>query len=206
MADTDSRMMDRAAEGDKEALARLLEHHGPEVRQKVVGHIPQRWQALLSADDVMQETYIDAFLDVGQFEPRGDGSFVAWLLTLARRNLLDAVRMLDAEKRGGGRKQIANTPGESSLLSAVEQLTGVVGTPSQHAARREAGVRLQAAIEQLPENYRTVVSLYDLEGRSVEDVAAVLERSPGAVFMLRARALRQIAGLLGAASMYLSGR
>lgn len=198
--------MDRAAEGDKEALAHLLERHGPDVRQKVVGHIPQRWQALLSADDVMQETYIDAFLDIGQFEPRGDGSFAAWLLTLARRNLLDAVRMLDAEKRGGGRKQIANTPRESSLLSAVEQLTGVVGTPSQHAARREAGVRLQAAIKQLPDTYRTVLSLYDLEGRAVDDVARALQRSPGAIFMLRARALRQVAALLGTASLYLSGR
>jgi RNA polymerase sigma-70 factor (ECF subfamily) len=199
-------LMDRAVSGDRAALASLLEEHGPEVRRRIVPQIPQRWQAVLTVDDVMQETYIDAFLDIGRFEPRGEGSFTAWLTTLAKRNLLDALRMLEAEKRGKHHRPVTAPSAETSLVAIVEQLVGTTSTPSQHAARNEAGMCLRNAIAKLPLNYRRVVELYDLQGRPVDDVAAALERSAGAVFMLRARALRQIGALMGTASLFLSGR
>jgi DNA-directed RNA polymerase specialized sigma24 family protein len=47
--------------------------------------------------------------------------------------------------------------------------------------------------------------MWDLEGHSVEEVAASLGRSPGAVYMLRARAHRQLAEIMGAPSRFLSG-
>ena len=47
-------------------------------------------------------------------------------------------------------------------------------------------------------------ALYDIEGRSVQEVGAHLNRSPGAVYMLRARAHEQLAGLLGHASAFLT--
>jgi len=45
---------------------------------------------------------------------------------------------------------------------------------------------------------------YDVEGRSIQEVGAHLNRSPGAVYMLRARAHEQLAGLLGRASAFLT--
>ena len=198
-------LLDRAVAGDREALTQLLERHGPRVRRNLEHGIPPRWQAVMSADDVMQETYIDAFLDVSRFEPRGEGSFTAWLTQLAKRNLLDAVRMLDAEKRGKKRRIGARRTADGSLAALAEQLLYAGTTPSRQMAREEAGVCLQRAIAQLPPTYRTVVEMYDLEGRTVEDVAAALQRSEGAVFMLRARAHRQMGAILGAASRFLSG-
>ena len=54
----------------------------------------------------------------------------------------------------------------------------------------------------LPRDHRAVVELWDLEGRSVEEVAAKLNRSRGATYMLRARAYRQLAEILGASSQF----
>ncbi len=199
-----SDLTERAVAGDGEALARLLEATAPLVRQSLEGKIPPRWRAVLTVDDVMQETYIDAFLDIGRFEPRGDGAFRAWLTTLARRNLLDAIRMFEADKRGRGRRRV--TPKTDQPLTALyDQIQMVTTTPSRLAAQAEAGDRLEKAVAQLPETYRTVVRLYDLEGQPVETVAATLDRSPGAVFMLRARAHRQIGEILGRPSQFLSG-
>jgi RNA polymerase sigma-70 factor (ECF subfamily) len=160
---------------------------------------------VLSVDDVMQESYIDAFLDVGRFDPRGEGSFRAWLTTLANRNLLDALRMLEAEKRGRNHRQVRPVTSDGSLVNLYDQLGGGNSTPSHHAARTEATQKLQRAIEQLPPTYRKVVEMYDLEGRPVEEVAAALDRSAGAVFMLRSRAHRQMSTIMGTPSQYLTG-
>jgi RNA polymerase sigma-70 factor, ECF subfamily len=198
-------LLDRAIQGDEHALAELLAQNAALVRRGLDGKIPRRWQAVLSVEDVMQETYIDAFLDVARFEPREKGSFTAWLATLAKRNLVDALRMLDAEKRGKNRRAVQPRPGDDSMGALYAELVCSNSTPSRQAARNEAGNSLLRAITQLPAIYRTVVEMYDLEQRSVEDVARAVGRSPGAVFMLRSRAHRQLGMLMGAASKFLSG-
>jgi RNA polymerase sigma-70 factor (ECF subfamily) len=196
-------LSDLAARGNTDALAALFERFGPAVRAALAAEIPSRYQALVSVDDIMQETYTDAFLGFSQFTPRGPGSFAAWLTTVARRNLLDVLRMLEADKRGG-RRRIHDQSAEESLLALHDHLASTRSTPSRHASRKEAVAFLRCAIGQLPPKYRTVVEMYDLEGKPVTEVAAALGRSPGAVFMLRSRAHRMLAANLGTASRFLS--
>ncbi|MGD8450822.1 MAG: sigma-70 family RNA polymerase sigma factor [Phycisphaerae bacterium] len=202
---SEDQLLDQAVAGDADALAQLLEQHGPDLARRLAGSIPPRWQSVLSIDDVVQETYIDAFLDIKHFEPRGAGSFHAWLTTLAQRNLLDALRMLDAEKRGKNRRRVEARPDDESFLVLYERLAGTHSSPSRCAARDEARVQLERAIEQLPEQYRTVIRMIDLQGAHSADVARVLNRSPGAVVMLRSRAHRCLRQTMGTASLYLSG-
>jgi RNA polymerase sigma factor (sigma-70 family) len=190
--------------GDTDALTELLVSEGPALRARLANEVPARWRSVLSADDVMQETYIDAFLDVKQFVPRGPGAFTAWLVTLARRNLVDAIRMLEAEKRGRSYRRLERRATDDTLVALHEQLGRAPTTPSGHAARSEACSHLEQAIAQLPPAYRQVIEMYDLEGRPVAEVAAALSRSTGAVFMLRSRAHRLLSANLGTASRYLS--
>lgn len=194
----------RAIRGEQDALTTLLECHGPAVWQKVIGDIPRRWQSVLTRDDVIQQTYVDAILDIHQLLAPTEEAFSAWLCTLARRNLLDAIRMLAAEKRGGRRTRVEGTTNADSAVALFELLCGPSSTASRTAARHEASAALLKAIDGLPDAYRRVVQMYDLEGRSVDEVAVVLSRSEGAVFMLRARAHRQLRDRLGAAFKYLS--
>ncbi len=211
----------RAVAGDGEALAALLERHGPAVRRAIGPGFPRRWRSVLGEDDVMQQTYVDAFHGIARYVPgpdaglagappsgaggagEGGAKFAAWLTTIARRNLVDAVRMLGAEKRGGSRLAVEPRSDES-YVRLYEQISAPGGTPSRHAARGEAVSALKQAIESLPPAYRQVVVLYDLEGRPAAEVGAALGRSPGAVYMLRARAQRLLAEAMGAASKYLS--
>jgi len=48
--------------GDRAALMNLLQHYGPMVRDRFSFQIPKQWQSVLDLDDLMQETYTDAFL------------------------------------------------------------------------------------------------------------------------------------------------
>jgi len=198
----DSTLVDAAAAGDQDALERLLERHAPELRRRIAGLMPRRWRSLLSDDDILQQTYADAFLSISRLQTRDEDVFLSWLARMARRNLIDAVRMLDAEKRGGGRRRVE--PGGESGLALYEVLGGTSQTPSRQAARIEAGQALDQALRRLPAEYQRVVRMFDLEGRSIEEAAEAMGRTTGATYMLRIRAHRMLCEIMGTESKYLS--
>lgn len=189
-------LIDRAVAGDQKALSDLLEMHGPSVRRTLTGRIDRRWQAVLSEDDVMQETYADAFLGVGHFRPQGEQAFLRWLTTLARNNLLDAVRSLQTAKNGGDRVRLANPGGGTSHHDLLVTISASLTTPSRKLGRKEDIELLERGLNQLPASYRDVVVLYDLKGLAAEDAAAQLGCSPGALYMRRSRAHAMLADLL----------
>jgi RNA polymerase sigma-70 factor (ECF subfamily) len=205
MTSSDDELLREAQSGEAQALATLLERHAPIVRARLADAIPRRWQALISLDDVMQEAFTDAFLSINRFEPQGEGAFAAWLTTLARHNLLDAIKMLESDKRGGKRRQVLASVDDRSYANLYDILASSITSPSGKAAGSEAQEALRQAIARLPANYRSVVELYDLQGRSVQDVSIELKRSPGAVYMMRSRAHRLLAETMGTSSQYLTG-
>lgn len=205
MAATDDELLNAAVAGDRDSLVALLERHASSVRHHLSGTIPQRHQGILSEDDVMQQTYADAFLAIGRFRSQGDGAFGGWLRTLARRNLLDALEMLDADKRGGGRHRVEAGKGDESFVELYEIVGATSSTPSRNVAGEEARRAIEQAMKELPDTYRKLIQLYDLEDKPVEEVAKALNRSTGAVYMLRARAHRKLRDIMGNASRFLSG-
>lgn len=199
-------VVNRARAGDRGALGDLLQQHGPKIRRILRGAIPKRWQALLSIDDVLQQTYLDAFLDIGDFAGSIPEAFEGWLSTMARRNLHDAIRMLSAEKRGGDRTRLPQVMSDESFVSLFEVTGGTQSSPSRAARKGEIRTFIEDALQRLPPDYRQAVVLFELEGLRAKRVAEVLNRSTGAVYMLRARALDRLASILGPRSKYLSGQ
>ena len=202
MSDAEPDLVGRAVRGDREALSLLLERVSPSVRAQLAPQMPTRWQSVLSLDDVMQQTYSDAFIDIGSLRATDERGLTAWLVRLATRNMIDAIRMLEAAKRGGDRRRVEAMSREDSYVALHEQLGAVSQTPSRDARRREAVGALDAALARLPEAYRTVVTLYDLEGQGIAEVASAVGRSEGATYMLRSRAHRMLAELMGSASRF----
>jgi RNA polymerase sigma-70 factor (ECF subfamily) len=202
MSADEAQLLGRAQAGDTDALSELLTLCGPRVRRELFDAIPARWQSVLSMDDVMQQAYAEAFVHFKKFADRGSGSFGAWLSTVAKCTLIDALRMLEADKRGGDRRQVRPMAGEDSLVSLYDMLGHTTGTPSRHAARHEATAAMKFAVEQLPTAQRQVVEMYDLQGKPVAEVAAAIGRSEGAVYLLRVRAHRRLAEIMGAPANY----
>ncbi|USN98304.1 MAG: sigma-70 family RNA polymerase sigma factor [Phycisphaeraceae bacterium] len=196
-------LVDRATGGDEEALCALLSHFGPIVRERLKSKIGPQWRASLDEDDVMQVTYLEAFLLIGQFKHRGSGSFLAWLSQVAENNLRDALRGLQAAKRPNPKRRVqVSRPNENSFVALVELLGATNSTPSRAAARDESERMIEDVLSGLPPDYERVVRLYDLEGRSAQEVAEQLGRSTGAIYMLRARAHEKMRGALGSASQF----
>jgi RNA polymerase sigma factor (sigma-70 family) len=185
-----------AVAGDRSALARVLEHHTSVLQTRIAPDVPTRHQAVFAVEDILQLTFTDVFLSIERFEDRGPGAFLAWVTALARRNLQDAIRLCDADKRGGGRllaKPVSPTSSRSTLLQRVAATTS---TPSHHLAQHEAETLLARSLAALPQLHRTVVELTDLQGMAAEEVARFVDRSAGAVYMLRARAHRWLGEMM----------
>ncbi|HRQ73368.1 MAG TPA: sigma-70 family RNA polymerase sigma factor [Phycisphaerales bacterium] len=196
--------LEAARAGDRDALIRLLDAVGPMVRRRLAEKLPPAMRSSIDEDDLMQVTYIEAVMRFRGFTTGGVSGFLAWVTRLAENNLIDAVRAMEADKRPDPRRRVQAGPNADSMAQLVELLGMTYTTPSRMAAREEANAALDRALAKLPGVYERVIRLYDLEGRPVEEVAAEVGRSAGAVYMLRARAHERLRELLGSASQYFS--
>jgi RNA polymerase sigma-70 factor (ECF subfamily) len=139
------------------------------------------------AEDAAQDTAIKVYLNLKNF--RGDSQFRTWVLSIARNE-------------GLGRLRKAGTRREDSLDAETDEQTGdytpAILTcwreiPSEALERQELGAMLRKAIEGLPEIYRNVVLLRDIEEMDVRETAVALGVTEGSVKVRlhRARALLQ---------------
>ena len=120
----------------------------------------------VEAEDVMQDAYVRAFQNLHQFE--GRAPFAAWLLRIAVNEAL-------GRRRGRERNTSLEQGNENGEISMSIVETGP--DPEQNATRAELGQMLEEAVLSLPEAYRTVVMLRDVEELNTEETAAVLDLS-----------------------------
>jgi len=193
-------LLRKAVAGDDDALAALLEQHGPDVERGL--RIGREWRSVLEAADVMQVTYLEAFQQIAQFDPDRAEPFEAWLRQIAENNLRDAIRGLQRQKRPQPANRIQPVAAGDSSSALLATLGVTVTTPSSVAAHKERETRLHALLDALPQDYGRVIRLYDLEGLPIADVADRMCRSPGAVHMLRARAHDKLREILGTESAW----
>ncbi len=202
MTDSEDEFVNRAIGGDMSALTSLLEQNCDAVRASL--SIDQKWASVLDPDDVMQVTFLEAFLQIGKFKAEGPGAFLAWLNRIAQNNLRDALRELTAVKRPQPGQRVAAGGPQDSASHLLANLGMTTTTPSRSAADAEIIAAINNAVALMPPDYGTVVRLYDLESKAIGDVAAAMGRTTGAVHMLRTRAHEHLREILGSDTAFFS--
>jgi RNA polymerase sigma-70 factor (ECF subfamily) len=186
-----------AQAGDGEALGQLLELYGNYLTLLARMQIGRRLQGKVDPADLVQETFLAAHRDFGQFRGQTEGAFVGWLRQILATNLIDLVRRYCGARRRDVRL-------ERQLVDELEQSSHAMGlvlaakqsSPSEHAARRELAVVLADALKNLPADYAEVIILHHLEGRSFPEVAQLMDRSLDSVKKLWVRALARMREML----------
>ncbi len=186
--------IDSAVAGEAELLERLLREAEPELRRGL--RVDPVWSRSLDVDDVLQVTWLEAFLRIGGLEQRTWPGFCAWLRRIAENNLVDAVRALERDKRPDPRRRDTRGPQGESTRTLLMAIAGEQATAGSQAALAEEVARMRAAITRLPKSYRTVIEEMDLAEVPVREMAERLGRSTGAVHMLRSRAHDRLRELL----------
>ena len=199
MSDSE-RKIAHAMAGDEDALMELLQDHHAMLREQIATLIPPSLRPLLDEDDILQDTYTEVFLDISSFTP--GASFTAWLSTVARHNLLDAIRCHRTSKRGGKYRYtvLPDFGTATHCTSLLDSLPGSDTNPSDQAMQKETRAGVKELVNSLPQSYRDVLIAYDIQGVDAAEAAAMLKCSQGALFMRRLRALRKLRRMLETSS------
>ena len=139
------------------------------------------------AEDAAQETVIKVYTNLHLF--RGDARFRTWVLSIARNEGLGRLRKLGVRRE----ESLESGSEEASGDFTPAILTSWREVPAAALEQKELGEILRKAIDGLPEIYRNIVVLRDIEELDIRETAAVLGISEAAVKVRlhRARAMLQ---------------
>ena len=138
------------------------------------------------AEDVVQQAYVNAFDSLGKF--RGDSSLSTWLTRITLNEALGRLRrqrpMVDLEV-------LDVEPADTSKIVAFP-LMPATSDPERDAAQRQIRHLIERAIDDLPEIFRVVFVMRDVEDMSIEETAGFLGLPPATVKTRLHRARRQL--------------
>jgi RNA polymerase sigma-70 factor (ECF subfamily) len=175
-------LLSLARGGDAAARERLAARYLPILRRWAHGRLPGRARDLSDTDDLVQITLVRALEHVGEFEPKREGAFVAYLRRILLNAMRDEIRRAD---RRPGREGLEAEPPDPGA-SVIEQVIG-----------REALERYEAALARLPEEQREGVMLRIEFGYGFQEIADALGKpSANTARMMVSRALVRLAGLM----------
>lgn len=163
--------------GDRDAFVRLLRTYNQRVYRIARSILADDAEA----EDAAQEAWVLAWRNLGQFE--GRSGFAAWVSRITAREAMARAR----------RRRLV-------LLDGAEEDAMDEASPDpEHRARQaEARVLLERAIDRLPEHFRAVFVLREIEELSVAETATCLDVAEETVKTRLFRARRLLRGLIGA--------
>ncbi|PKM97667.1 MAG: RNA polymerase subunit sigma [Elusimicrobia bacterium HGW-Elusimicrobia-3] len=154
MDKNDSELVEKAKAGDTASFEALVKKY----QDKIYGLANYVCMGLKSeADDVYQETFINAFKNISKF--KGNSGFGTWLYRIAANNCWMKYRKRKSEK-----------------LVSMEDLTELKDlTHADEVIKQELSSSVAKALSKLSVDYRLAITLADIQGLTMEEAARVLK-------------------------------
>jgi RNA polymerase sigma-70 factor (ECF subfamily) len=191
-AESESALVRDARTGSQAALRALFTRNEAALHGFLERRLPPRLRRKVAPEDVMQEVWLVAAARLAEFEDRGEGAFRAWVMRIAELKLREAMRAhLGTQKRAAVREVSRGGRPDTSAFR------GGGPTPSEVAQGHELEDAAARAMAALPEDYRAVLKLVQVEGLTLKAAAERIGRSHEATKKLYGRALGRFAELLG---------
>jgi RNA polymerase sigma-70 factor (ECF subfamily) len=167
----DAEIIRRVRAGDSEAFGTLVEKYGGRIRRLVRGFIRNE----KDAEDVVQDSFVKAFARLDRFD--GRSAFFTWLYRIAANTSMDH------------NKKVRRRPAPLSIEASREDEEGRGGitppargpSPLQGAMTGELRRKIDEAMAALPDIYREVIVLREMEGLSYDDMSRALGVSRGTI-------------------------
>jgi len=171
--DDDRTLLGRAQAGDMPAFEELVGRH----EDKVYGLALRMTRSEADAAEITQDTFLSAYQHLGEF--RGEAAFGSWVHRIAANNALMRLR----------RQRVLDMVSEDLAGPEFTDRGSLAEVPETDWSRRaddkildeELGRAIQEAADALPEGYREVFLLKDVEGLSYEEISEMVGISVPAV-------------------------
>jgi RNA polymerase sigma-70 factor, ECF subfamily len=169
----------RVLTGEKEAFGELVQRHSRTVF-RVAFRMTGREQ---DAEEVVQETFMRAYRNLGKFESRAN--FGTWVYRIAVNCSLDLL----GKRPAGYTYQIADEP---EIEAGEIQVAGDDPDPERMTFSGQMGDLIERAMRELTEIERTAFILRHMEGKSMEEIGEALGQKPNSAKQSVFRAVQKL--------------
>ena len=168
--EADRILVERVQNGDKQAFGLLVAKY----QRKLARLLSRMIRDPFEVEDIAQETFIRAYRALPGF--RNDSAFYTWLY---RIGVNTAKNWLISH----GRKAPTSTPLDSEEAEGIDEaeLLRDTDTPERLLMSKQIAGTVNAAVDALPEDLRTAVTLREIDGLSYEEIAQVMDCPIGTV-------------------------
>lgn len=164
----DLELVERSRSGDLDAFEKLIGRY----EKKVFTAIYRFVGNYADASDLAQETFIRVYQSLASF--RGDCSFATWVYRISANVCRDELRHR-SRRRNISLEEMTSVPG------GKEHPAGGVRSPEEIYECNELQHMVQECLHELPEEFRLVLIMRELQGLTYDEIAAALDISPGTV-------------------------
>ena len=172
-SDSDALLVERAAAGDHRAYELLVIKY----QRRIERQIGRMVRDVDLVPDIAQETFIRAWRALHQF--RGDAQFYTWLYRIAVNTAKKS--LMELKRNPVVTETALHSADDDDETSRRENELTSESTPESELAAREIAAAVNAAMEALPEDLRTAVTLREIEGLSYEEIAEAMNCPIGTV-------------------------
>jgi len=180
-------LVERAKSGDQSAFRAIMEQNNQRLYRVARAVMKDDTEA----EDVVQETYLRAFFNLSKF--RGESSLTTWLTRIALNEALGRKR----KQRAMVTLETVETAQQTSAQIIQFPAMNTETDPERSAAQNEIQRLLERAMDALPEPFRVVFVMRDVEEISIEEAATHLGIRPETVKTRLYRARRLLRQSLG---------
>jgi len=180
MNEDESHLVARLQAGDEDAFREFVDAY----RDRIITVVSRITGGSADAEDLAQETFLKAFVAIGRFA--GQSKLFTWVYRIAVNTARDGL----AHRRRRPALSLDALP-----AGAVDP-PDTADAPLEALGRDELRARVRAAMDRLPEPFRTTLILREMEGHTYEEVAAILDVSIGTVESRIFRARTRLRALL----------
>jgi RNA polymerase sigma-70 factor (ECF subfamily) len=170
-ADEDWSIVQRVQEGDVAAFDRLTIKY----RNRIYGVVYNLTSNREDAADLTQDAFIKAFQSIQRFQ--GQSSFFTWIYRIAINSTLSHLRKNRVRSFFSLERINSDEPVSRELIAALTDKTGA----DRETFTRELQEKLNEAMQKLSIKHRTVVTLFEIDGLSHQEIAEVMDCSVGTV-------------------------
>jgi RNA polymerase sigma-70 factor, ECF subfamily len=180
-------LLERLRQGDAEAFSLLFRKYSTRLTVLISLKLGAQLRRNLDVEDVLQEVFMVASRDLGNFTYQSPGSLMNWLARIADHTIADLARRASRKKRHWG---------EQVRLRSQSSPEGVEPedpqTPSRILVNKERLKIVIDRLQNLPEQQQQVIVMARVEGVPIVEISEKLGKSREAVAVLLHRALRNL--------------
>ena len=185
--DTVRLLIEKAREGDDAAQSDLAEHVQNYISIMADQKLEKSIRTNVGPSDIVQQTLIQMVKGIDNYRGQSTAEFYGWLNQIVKNEAKRASRDLKRQKRDIRRQ--TSMDGQDSVVRRMNTPQDAHPTPGTEAISKERIELFYRALEQLPEDYATVIRLRNLDELSFDEIGEKMGRSSGAVSKLWFRAI-----------------